>query len=316
MTDAPSFAFGEGVEAALAEVAAIAKEFPPTEVPGARMYARGRARLGGEPPELHEVRNLVIPRKLGGLGLRLYRPAPGRLPVVLHLHGGWFYFGDLESHDTFCRQLAEAAQCVVVALHYRRAPEHPFPATPDDCFETAQWIAEHADELEVDVGALAIAGDSAGGALAIVTARRARDAGGPAFRHQALLYPVIRADQDTESWRAMPVAPLVSAKQAAWAWSMYVPDGSAATNPDAAPAAIEDLAGLPSTLIITAEFDPLRDEAEAFGARLAAVGVETETRRYDGMVHGFALLAGMVPAGRDAIGEVATSLRNAFDRPV
>src|SRR5689334_12426773 len=112
MTDLSGPAFGEGVEAALAEIAAIAKEFPPTEVPGGRMYARARARLGGPAPELHDVRNVTIPRKLGGLGLRIYRPAPGRLPVVLYLHGGWFYFGDLESHDTFCRQLADAAGCV------------------------------------------------------------------------------------------------------------------------------------------------------------------------------------------------------------
>ena len=177
----------------------------------------------------------MIPRKLGGLGLRIYRPAPGRLPVVLFLHGGWFYYGDLESHDVFCRQLAAAAGCVVVALHYRRAPEHPFPEPPDDCLETAQWIAENAEQLGVDPAAFAVVGDSAGGALAVVTARRARDGGGPALCAQVLLYPVIRADQDSGSWREFADAPLVSAEQARWAWSMYVPDGSAASEQDACP---------------------------------------------------------------------------------
>jgi acetyl esterase len=307
-----AFAFGAGVGGALTELAAIAQQFPPTEVPGARMYARARARLGGPAPDLYEVRNVTIPRRLGGLGLRVYRPAPGRLPVVLHLHGGWFYFGDLESHDTLCRALAQAAGCVVVAVNYRRAPEHPFPDSPDDCLLAAEWIAEHADDIGVDPALFAIAGDGAGAALAVVTARRARDGGGPAFRAQVLLCPVIRADQDTGSWRELGDAPLVSAAQARWAWSMYVPDGSAADQPDAAPAAIADLAGLPPALVVTAEYDPLRDEGEDFAARLEAAGVATRLRRYPGMVHGFALLGGLVPAGRAVIDEVAQDLRSAF----
>jgi acetyl esterase len=306
------FALGAGVPHALAELAAIAREFPTDDVPGARMYARARARLGGPVPELHEVRNVTIPRKLGGLGLRVYRPAPGRLPVVLYLHGGWFYYGDLESHDTFCRSLAAAAGCVVIALHYRRAPEHPFPAAPDDCTETAQWIADHADDLEVDPTRFAIAGDSAGGALAVVTTRRARDHDGPAFRAQVLLYPVIGRDQDTESWRSLSDAPLVSAEQARWAWSMYLPDGTAGDDPDAVPGAIADLAGLPPTLVVTAEYDPLRDEGEAFAARLAAAGVETRVHRFAGMVHGFAVLGGLVPAAGAVIDEVAAQLRGAW----
>jgi acetyl esterase len=307
-----SFQFGEGVAEALRELDVLAAECATSDPPGARMYARARARLGGPAPELHEVRNVTIPRRLGGLGLRVYRPAAGRLPVVLYLHGGWFYYGDLESHDVLCRQLAAASGCVVVALHYRRAPEHPFPAAPDDCLETAQWIVANADSLDVDPEAFAIAGDSAGGALAVVTARRARDGDGPRFRAQVLLYPVIRASQDTASWTELAGAPLVSADQASRAWSMYVPDGSAGTNRDAAPEAIEDLAGLPRTLVITAEYDPLREEGEAFGARLAAAGVPTRVHPYGGMVHGFAVLGGLVPAARDAIAEVAAELREAF----
>jgi acetyl esterase len=276
------------------------------------MFARSRNRLAGPLPELHEVRNATITRRLGGIGLRIYRPAPGRLPVVLFIHGGWFYYGDLESHDTFCRSLAEAAGCVVVAMHYRRGPEHPCPAAPDDCFTVAQWIAEHADDLDIDLSAFALVGDSAGGALATITARQARDAGGPTICHQVLLYPVISRTQDSASWRELAGAPIVSAEQARQAWAWYVPPGCEAAPADIAPEACEDLSGLPPGLVITAEYDPLRDEGEAYAASLQEAGVPTVVHRYPGMVHGFAGLAGLIPAGREAIEEVAASLRAAF----
>lgn len=302
---------GAGVHDALAEIEGIAAEFPPGEVPGARMFRRGLNRLAGTAPPLHEVQNLVISRRLGGLALRLYRPAPGRLPAALFLHGGGFHAGDLESHDTLARSLAQAAGCVVVGVHYRRAPEHPCPAAPDDCLTAAQWLVEHADELDIDPQALAVVGDGAGGALAAITARRVRDSGGFGFCHQVLLYPVISRARDTASWHELADAPLVSAERADLAWSMYVPQGS-----EVSPALVVpeggDLAGLPPTLVITAEYDPLRDEAEAFGEALHQAGVPTVVHRYPGMIHGFAGLAGVIPAGRDVIDEVAASLRASF----
>lgn len=309
---APTYRFGPGVADALAEIEKIAAEFPPTDVPGSRMFYRAMARLGGSPPEIYEVRNVTIPRRLGGIGLRVYRPAPGRLPVVLFVHGGWFFLGDLETHDTLCRQLAEAAACVVVAVHYRRAPEHSCPAAPDDVLETAQWIAEQADVLGIDPAAFAIAGDSAGAALAAITAHRSHDAGGPAFCAQALLYPVISTRQETDSWRELIGAPIVTADRARYAWSMYVPEPSAVEPALVAPEAIVDLEDLPPTLVVTAEYDPLCSEGEGFGSRLQAAGVPTTVHRYPGMIHGFAGLAGLVPAGRDAIDEVGASLRAAF----
>ena len=311
--NSPTFAFGPGVEDALRQLEKIAAEFPLSDPPGARMFARSRNRLAGPVPEVYEVRNAVIPRRLGGIGLRIYRPAPGRLPVALFIHGGWFYYGDLESHDTLGRALANAADCVVVAMHYRRGPEHPCPAAPDDCFEVAQWIVEKADELEIDLRAFALVGDSAGGALATITARRARDAGGPAICHQVLLYPIISTSQDSASWRELAGAPIVDAKQARVAWSWYVPPGCEAAPEDIAPEACKDLSGLPPALVITAEYDPLRDEGEAYAAALQQAGVPAEVHRYPGMVHGFAGLAGVIPAGGDAIQEVAASLRAAFD---
>lgn len=278
------------------------------------MFRRVLNRLAGPAPPLHEVQDLTIPRRLGGLALRVYRPAPGRLPAALFLHGGGFHAGDLESHDTLARSLAQSAGCVVVAVHYRRAPEHPCPAAPEDCLTAAQWLVDHADDLDIDGRAPAVLGDGAGGALAAITARRFREAGGPGFCRQVLLYPVISRARDTESWRELADAPMVSAERADSAWSMYAPPGSE-VDPDLVVPTAGDLAALPPTLVITAEYDPLRDEAEAFAHALQGAGVPTVVHRYPGMIHGFAALAGVVPSGRDAIEEVAASLRTSFPTP-
>lgn len=306
MTHSP--AFGPGVEEALARLAEISAEVPPGDVPGARMAARARNRLAGAALELAEVRDLVIPRRLGGIGLRCYRPGPGRLPVVLFIHGGWFFAGDLESHDTFCRSLAEAAHRVVIAVHYRRAPEHLCPAAPQDCLETAWWIVEHAEELGVEPSSLAVVGEGSGATLAAIAARRDRDAGTFRIRAQALLCPLISERQDDESWRAPAQAPLVSRELLRRAWSMYTPPGCEAEPLDRAPDACADLGGLPPALVLTAEFDPLRAEGEDHAQRLQEAGVPTQMTRYPGMVHGFPGLAGMVPAGRDAMAELAAWL--------
>lgn len=298
------------MESALAEIEKIVADFSPADVASGRMYLRAMNRLAGPVPELLEIRNLVIPRRLGGIGLRYYRPSAGRLPVVLFIHGGWFFAGDLESHDTLCRLLARAANCVVLAVHHRRAPEHPCPAAPQDCFETAQWIVEQAETLDVHPGTLAVVGEGAGAALATITARRARYAGTPAIQAQALLCPLISVGQDSSSWRELTGAPIVTAKLLRRAWSMYTPAGCEAEPADRAPEACADLTGLPPALVITAEFDPLRAEGEDYARRLQEAGVMTRVHRYPGMVHGFPALAGLVPAGRDAIEEVASWLRD------
>ena len=301
-------AFGPGIDEALSQLSTIAAEFPPGDVPGARMHARATNRLAGPTPELAEVRNLVITRRLGGIGLRSYRPGPGRLPVVLFIHGGWFLAGDLESHDTFCRSLAEAAHCVVIAVHYRRAPEHPCPAAPQDCLETAWWIVEHADDLDVDPATFAVVGEGAGAALAAITACRDRDAGAPRIRAQALLCPLVSERQDSESWREPAETPIVNRELLRRAWSMYTPPGCEAEPTDRAPGAYDDLTGLPPALVLTAELDPLRAEGEDYARRLQAAGVPTQLSCYPGMVHGFVTMAGVVPAGREALGELAAWL--------
>lgn len=306
----PELVFRPDVRAALGAVAELAERNPASDVPTSRDFYRAMAVLAGEPEPVHRVEDRTIDGPGGPLPIRLYRPAPGVLPAALFIHGGWFFMGDLDTHDTPLRALANAAGCVVVAVDYRLAPEYPCPAAPDDCTAVADWLTAHAGELGIDPGALAVCGDSAGGALAAVLARRARDTGGPRFRRQVLLYPVIDPGLDTASWQELTDAPIVSRDRAELAWSFYTPDGAAGA--DAAPSAATDLTGLPPALVITAEFDPLRDEGEAYGEALRQAGVPVTVRRYPGMIHGFFQMAGKIADGATAIREVADVLRESF----
>lgn len=275
------------------------------------MY-RAMASLGGKPAAMHSVADHTITGPGGPLSLRVYRSRDGLCPAVVFLHGGWFFMGNLETHDTMVRSLAGASDCVVVAVEYRLAPEHPCPAAVADCSAALEWLVEHARVLGIDATRLALCGDSAGGALAAVVARWARDAGGPPLRMQALVYPVISPDLDTPSWRSLTNAPIVSRVRAESAWSMYLPPGCAAAAADADPSAATDLTGLPPALVITAEHDPLRDEAETYASLLACSGVAVRVRRYPGMVHGFAQMARFIPAATGVIEEIAAELRAAF----
>lgn len=270
------------------------------------------ASLGGVPAALHSVAERTIAGPGGRLSLRLYRPRDAICPAVLFLHGGWFFMGDLDTHDTMVRSLARAAGCVVVAVDYRLAPEHPCPAAVLDCLAALEWMDSHAGALGIDADRLAICGDSAGGALAAVVARRARDAGGPRLRMQVLVYPVISPNLDTPSWHSMTEAPVVSRARAESAWSMYAPSASACAVADAAPGAAADLTGLPPALVITAEHDPLRDEGETYAGSMAADGVAVTVHRYPGMIHGFAQMAGLIPAATGVIDEIAAALRAVF----
>jgi len=245
------------------------------------------------------------------LRLRLTAPAgPGPSAGLVFLHGGGWVAGSLASHDHLCRAITLGADAAVVAVDYRLAPEHPYPAALRDAEAATAWVAAHARELGIDPDRRAVGGDSAGGALAAAVARRARDRGGPRLAFQVLIYPALDADFDTPSYLEYAEGYLLTRAAMVWYWGHYLPDPSSLRgDPDACPMAADGLAGLPPALVITAGYDPLRDEGEAYARRLRADGVETGLTRYPGMVHGFLRRHATFDAAEAALAEVAAAVR-------
>jgi acetyl esterase len=266
--------------------------------------------------EVASVVDRTCPGPAGDVPVRVYRPAGSSatdvLPVVVWFHGGGWVIGDLETADPTVRDLANAAGVAVVSVDYRLAPEHPFPAALDDALAAVRWVAQPdvAAELGVDPARLAVAGDSAGGNLAAVVAQQLGD-DGPGIRFQLLVYPVTDLRMDTESYEANAEGYFLTRETMQWFRAHYLGDAPVLDDPRWSPLAADDaaFAGLPPALVITAEFDPLRDEGEAYGTRLAAAGVDTTTTRYDGMIHGFFSMADFLPDGRAAITQAAESLK-------
>lgn len=257
-------------------------------------------------PDVARVEVHAAQGPAGPIPLRLYRPslAPG-LPAVLFLHGGGFVIGSLETHDAMCRMLAVLSGSAILSVGYRLAPEAPYPAPVDDCHAALGWLAAQAAALGLDETRLAICGDSAGGHLAIATALRARG-DGPALRHVGLIYPVVAPACDTRSAHELGTGYLLTRECLLWFWSCYL---GAAVDPAVADMLRADLAGLPPITVLTAEYDPLRDEGEAFAARARAAGVAVVARRYLGMIHGFASLPALGPVAGRAIGDLAADMR-------
>jgi acetyl esterase len=245
--------------------------------------------------------------------VRIYKPE-GRppLPALVYFHGGGWVIGSLETHDGACRELANRIGCAVVSVDYRLAPESRYPAAAEDCYAATQWVAENAKALGVDAKRIAIGGDSAGGNLAAVVALMARDRGGPALRHQLLIYPVTDADFERASYRENAEGYLLTTKAMAWFWGHYVPELAQRQDGYAAPLRAKDLAGLPPAFVLTAEFDPLRDEGEAYAKRLAQAGVPTRLQRYDGAIHGFFAMGVLSQVARTAIDDAIAEVRAAL----
>ncbi|HEX2850002.1 MAG TPA: alpha/beta hydrolase [Acidimicrobiales bacterium] len=266
---------------------------------------------GGEPPALASIDDRRIPGPDGDMAIRVYRPNGGEAPrpVVVYYHGGGFTIGSIETHDPVCRTLAAQAEALVVSVEYRLAPEHPFPAATDDAFAALQWVGEHAAEIGGDPSRIAVAGDSAGGNLAAVSAIAARDAGGPAVCFQALVYPTTDAKMRFPSIDENGEMPILPRRSMEWFYEQYKSD---VDDWRATPIDVDDLSGLPPAVVITAEYDPLRDEGEAYGEKLRAAGVPVTGKRYDGMAHAFVQMLGVLEPARDAMALIASELKRAF----
>lgn len=244
------------------------------------------------------------------LKLRIYTPeGTGPFPVIVFFHGSGFVLCSLDTHDGMCRNLCGGAGALVISVDYRLAPEHRFPAAPDDCLAATRWVAIHAAELGGDPARLVVAGDSAGGNLAAVTALRIRDEGGPRLLGQLLLYPATaHCTADMPSYAENADGYGLTRATMEWFWSHYA-DPSAATNPHAAPLIATDLARLPPALIQVAEYDPLRDEGIRYAQRLAEAHVPTNLSRWEGMNHGFLFWVNHVDAATEAMREANAWLR-------
>ncbi|GAA2595308.1 alpha/beta hydrolase [Actinomadura fulvescens] len=264
--------------------------------------------------DLPHVRDLTVPAPGGPVPVRLYRPVPPGgppLPVVVYFHGGGWVIGDLESVDAACRELAARARCAVLSVDYRLAPEHPFPAAVDDAWAVTAGVVRDPEPYGADPRAVAVAGDSAGGNLAAVVALLARERAVPLV-HQLLVYPVTDTAMDTASHAAFATGYGLDGPALRRFMELYRGAADPA-DPRLAPLRAPDLSGLAPTTVITAEYDILRDEGEAYARRMREAGVPVELRRFEGVVHSFFLLPEIFDAGVEAMDFAVRRLRAAFD---
>lgn len=286
---------------------------PMWELPIAAVRAApGLAGFGGPMEPVARVENRTVPGPAQPIPVRIYRPSlENTLPVLMFFHGGGFVIGSLDSQDRQCRALANASGCAVIGVDYRLAPEHPYPAAAEDAYAATRYVAEHAAEFGIDAGRIAVGGESAGGNLATVIALMARERGGPALRFQLLIYPVTDFTDDSPSMHEFDGV-FLSLKMQDWFAASYLPNIADRRAPYASPLHATDLRGLPPALVITAECDMVRDQAEAYAHKMQAAGVAVTLKRYDGMIHPFFSLAGVIDTARVAIADAAAALRTAL----
>ena len=281
----------------------------------AREMAVAEIEVLGMPQAVAEVRDFTVPGPAGKIPVRLYKPenaGDDLFPVFVYYHGGGWVVCDLDTHDMYCRQVANAVGCAVVAVDYRLAPEHKYPAAAEDSYAATKWVAENASTFGGDQARLAVGGDSAGGNLAAAVCLMARDRGRFMPIHQILVYPVIDYDFDRPSYRENAEGYLLTKSAMRWFWECYLERAEDGHQPYASPIRAETLIGLPPALVITSEYDPLRDEGEAFAARLGESGVPVELTRYDGMIHGFIRRTAIFDQAKTAQKQVADTLKEVF----
>jgi Esterase/lipase len=259
------------------------------------------------------VKDITIPGPNGTIPIRIYTPfGSGPFPLFIFFHGGGWVLGDLDSYDDLCYQLTNKAGAIVISVAYRLAPEHKFPEAPQDCYAATQWIAEHAHKYNGDPARIAIGGDSAGGNLTAVVTQMARAQQGPHLIFQLLIYPATDMTAATASLSENAEGYFLTRDDLYWFTRHYIRTEEDKRDPLASPYLAADLHGLPPALIITGEYDPLRDEGELYGQRLQEAGVPVTIHRYPGMIHGFISLPSFLQQGRNAIQECGEALHKAF----
>lgn len=285
---------------------------PLDQVPLELLRQRGSPIPADPGASMAKVVDLTLATPDGNLPVRIYHPrVMERLPVLVYFHGGGFVLGSIDSHDSVARNLARSADCLVVSVGYRLAPEHRFPAAVDDCTAAVRWVHSHANDIGADAARIALGGDSAGGNLAAVVALRLRDEGGPMIAGQLLVYPVTQLRAPVRgSMAANGEGYFLRSRDVAWFDDMYLGDSEAHAHPYASPLQAASLGGLAPALVITAEFDPLRDQGEDYAQRLQQAGVAVTLSRYDGAFHAF--LGMPADIGRRAVTEAGQWLRACF----
>jgi len=274
--------------------------------------SREAAKRRGAAPEVESIASVTdttVTTESGEIAVRLYRNSDKTdLPVILYLHAGGWILGDLAHSDALCRTLASHSGALVVNVDYRLSPEWQFPGPLNDCAAVLKWLVNEAASLSIDPGRIAVAGESSGGNLAAGLALMARDQTAMPIAAQVLLCPALDPKMATGSWREMGEDFLPPRQQMEWMWRAYLPTSADEDNPYAAPVAASDLTGLPRCVMLTAEFDPLRDEAEEYAARIEAAGVEVEMRRCPGQIHAFLNMSGIIPSAKEILVQLASDL--------
>jgi acetyl esterase len=290
------------------------ESLPPSEARA--LYRKARALLQPEPPPVALVRDLAAPAAHGPIPLRLYRGAgtqgDRKLPTLVFFHGGGWVIGDLDTHDGVCRRLANVAGCAVVAVDYRLAPEHKFPAAVEDCLGATDWIVANAGALGLDATRLAVGGDSAGGNLAAVVSLTARDRGAPPLRFQLLIYPSVDMAMEHESHRRFTADLPLTHATAAWFRDLYLRNAADRADWRASPLRASRLSDLPPAYVLTVGFDPLCAEGDDYAERLRAAGVKVTHRHLSGQIHGFITMGKVIEAAGGALDDAGAALALAF----
>ena len=281
---------------------------------GREVYRRRALLFAQDPQSAGEVWDTTIPARHGTIPVRVYRPEEGPpRPIFIYLHGGGWTLGDLDTHDAVCRRIAVAADCMLVSVDYRLAPEYRHRDQMDDVTTAVRWLAQHGGELGGDPTRLALGGDSAGGNLTAGACLRLREEDGPRVDLQVLIYPSTAPYFDTLSYHVNGEGYWLTRADCIWFWGNYLgPSEEAARDPFACPGVAEDLRDLPPAVVITAGFDPLRDEGEVFAIKLRNAGVVVTGRLFPGMIHGFVGVPAPIPAGRRAVAMIAAATRRAW----